>query len=93
MYKDFAGLSYIFDFESPVLSSNGGIEGNRVTWRNISGKNSDPGANIVFFANLKSDGTAKEDDDGKPCGLFGFEFPIILLGGLVYFLRVRGKNP
>jgi len=95
LYKDFGSLTFIFDFESPVLSSNGGMEGNKVTWRSLGSKNSDPSSDVVFLANIKSDGSNnssnKSSGKEKSCGLFGLELPFLLLGGLALFLRAKTK--
>lgn len=57
--------------------------------------------NIYFVALLKSEGEVKasdqkKDDQGKSCGLFGFELPLIILLGYCYpkiTRRVRTFKP
>jgi len=88
LYKYINGVTFIAEFESPVLSTNGTLEGNKVTWKNtINGKKSDPSNNLVYFANLKSNGSEGSGEKGKGCGLFGFELPFLVLGGLVLTYR------
>lgn len=88
-------FSYKFTFDGKVINSNGGkVEGNTITWYR-DGKNIDPTKDIVLTALIESDGsesTNKTDGDGKSCGLFGFELPLIMLAGLVFSVNRKRKK-
>lgn len=71
-------LIYGFSFPDQVLTTNGNVEGNLVTWdKSLSDLNED----IVMSAEI--------NDESGVCGLFGIELPFILLIGLCVLYRRR----
>lgn len=75
-------LNYEFDFPAEVLNTNGRKDGQKVVFENT-------------LADLKEDieMTATIKNEGKKCGLFGMEFPLMALAGLAMVsLRVRRKK-
>jgi hypothetical protein len=72
-------LSYEFEFPNDIVRTNGSVEDNKVIWEKT-------------IADLKEDVemTAIVKVGTKSCGLFGFEFPVIVLLGL--FLIVINKK-
>lgn len=88
-------LYVILKPESEILSTNGKIEDKRITWFRGSEfiKADKP---FGFTATLKSEDKKSPGNtggDGKSCGLFGMELPLLLLGGLVLTGRRRKNNP
>jgi len=78
MASDEYKLFYGFSFPDQVLTTNGNVEGNLVTWdKSLSDLNED----IVMSAEI--------NDETGVCGLFGIELPFILLIGLSVFYRRR----
>ncbi len=74
----------IFEVEFPgeVLETNGTKEGNKVVWNRS-------------LADLKKDlvMTATVKNEGKKCGLFGFEFPLLALAALAIIqIKVKRKK-
>jgi len=77
--KDYK-LIYEFEFPNEILSSNGKIEGKKVTWnKTLADLNQD----VELKAVVKSE---------KKCGIFGIELPIIILAGLIIRYRLRYRK-
>ena len=75
-------LDYEFDFPAEVLRTNGTKDQQKVKWNKT-------------LADLKNDidMTATVKNEGKKCGLFGMELPLIMLAGLaVMSIRVGRKK-
>lgn len=73
-------LNYEFTFPDEILSTNGIKDGKKVKWnRNLSDLKED----LEMTATVKS--------EGKKCGLFGMEFPLIALAGLA-LIRFSSKR-
>lgn len=74
-------LNYVFEFPSEVLKTNGRKDGQKVTWEKS-------------LADLKEDleMTASVKNDGKKCGLFGMEFPLLALTGIVFSSILIGRK-
>ncbi|MBZ0204119.1 MAG: hypothetical protein IT281_00030 [Ignavibacteria bacterium] len=75
-------LDYEFDFPAEVIRTNGTKDGQKVKW----GKT---------LADLKEDieMTATVKNEGKKCGLFGMEFPLMALAAMaVMSIRIRRKK-
>ena len=75
-------LDYTFDFPAEVLVTNGRKDGQSVVWEKT-------------LADLKEDidMTATVKNEGKKCGLFGMEFPLMALAGLAMMsVRIRRKK-
>ncbi len=67
-------LKFKFQFPGEVISSNGNIDGNAVTWnRTVADLKDD----IVMTATIKP--------KSKICGLFGIELPVIIFLGILLF--------
>jgi len=79
--------------DNKIKSSNGKIDDKEVVW--FRGKGYiDVNKDIQFIATFESDvktSSKETEGDGKSCGLFGMELPLILLSGLVISLRMK-KN-
>ncbi len=71
-------LTYTFDFPGEVLSTNGRKDGKSVVWEKT-------------LADLKTDVEMKATvkDEGKKCGLFGFEMPVIFALGMTFIAGVK----
>jgi len=74
-------LEYKFEFPDEVVSTNGIKDGNSVTWRKPL---SDHKENIEMIATVRS--------KGKVCGIFGFDFLIILSGLFFVSTGKRTRN-
>jgi len=74
-------LDYEFTFPAEVLSTNGNKTDKTVKWAKT-------------LADLKEDiqMTATVKKEGKKCGLFGFEMPVIFLLGMVLIRRYSKKK-
>ncbi len=75
-------LDYEFDFPAEVIRTNGTKDGQKVKW----GKT---------LADLKEDieMTATVKNEGKKCGLFGMEFPLMALAAMaVMSIRIRRRK-
>lgn len=75
-------LDYEFEFPSEVIRTNGTKDGQKVKW----GKT---------LADLKEDidMTATVKNEGKKCGLFGMEFPLLGLAAMtIMSIRIRRKK-
>lgn len=75
-------LNYEFEFPAEVLKTNGRKDGQKVIYEKT-------------LADLKDDieMTATVKSEGKKCGLFGMEFPVLVLAGLAFSaLALRIKN-
>lgn len=75
-------LNYEFEFPAEVLKTNGRKDGQKVVWEKT-------------LADLKEDleMTATVKNEGKKCGLFGMEFPVMALAGLAFSaFALRRKN-
>lgn len=78
MASDEYKLIYGFSFPDQVLTTNGDVEGNLVTWdKSLSDLNED----IVMSAEI--------NDESGVCGLFGIELPLVLLFGMSVLYRRR----
>ncbi len=75
-------LVYEFEFPDDVLKTNGIKDGRKVKWeRSLKDLKED----LVLTAVVKSDGEGsgnKDKKDGKKCGLFGIEMPLIFALGM-----------
>lgn len=71
-------LTYTFDFPGEVLSTNGRKDGKSVVWEKT-------------LADLKTDVEMKATvkDEGKKCGLFGFEMPVIFALGMTFIAGIK----
>jgi len=71
-------LTYTFDFPGEVLSTNGRKDGKSVVWEKT-------------LADLKTDVEmqATVKDEGKKCGLFGFEMPVIFALGMTFIAGIK----
>lgn len=74
-------LTYTFEFPGEVLKTNGRKDGKSVVWDKT-------------LADLKTDVemTATVKDEGKKCGLFGFEMPVIFALGMTLLAGFRRKK-
>lgn len=73
-------LVYEFEFPNEVISSNGKVEGKKVTWnKTLADLNSD----VEMKAVIKSE---------KKCGIFGIELPIVIFLGLILRYHLRSKK-
>lgn len=74
-------LTYTFEFPGEVLKTNGRKDGKSVVWDKT-------------LADLKTDVemTATVKDEGKKCGLFGFEMPVIFALGMTLLASLRRKK-
>lgn len=74
-------LTYSFEFPGEVLQTNGRKDGKSVVWDKT-------------VADLKTDVemTATVKDEGKKCGLFGFEMPVIFVLGMTLLAGFRRKK-
>lgn len=75
-------LTYTFEFPDEVLQTNGRKDGKSVKWEKT-------------LADLKEDieMTATVKSEGKKCGLFGMEFPLLAFAGLAFMtLGLRRKK-
>jgi hypothetical protein len=73
-------LNYEFTFPDEILSTNGIKDGKKVKWnKNLSDLKED----LEMTATVKS--------EGKKCGLFGMELPLIALAGLA-LIRFSSKR-
>lgn len=73
-------LTYEFEFPNEVISSNGKIDGKKVSWSKT-------------LADLKDDVEMKAVVKAeKKCGIFGIELPIVILVGLILRYRLRSKK-
>jgi len=74
-------LTYSFEFPGEVLSTNGRKDGKTVTWEKT-------------LADLKTDVemTATVKDEGKKCGLFGVEMPLVFVLGLTLLKSLKRKK-
>jgi len=98
LYKKFENQSYIIEFENKVISSNGAIKDNTVTWGNRNKSNSDFSKDVLMIALTESNGNiggttgsgeTSNNDKEKSCGLFGIELPVILLFGLLTSRKMK----
>lgn len=92
MYEEFSDLSVIMEFEDEVLSTNGVLEGKKVTWGNRNVKNTDFSENVTFYARMGKDnpssGNEKVNNMKKDsCGLFSMELPLLFLLGIIMFFK------
>ncbi len=71
-------LTYTFDFPGEVLNTNGRKDGKSVVWEKT-------------LADLKTDVEMKATvkDEGKKCGLFGFEMPVIFVLGMTLIAGIK----
>lgn len=70
-------IIYEFEFPGEVLQTNGTKDGNKVVWNKSL---ADLKTDLVLTATVKS--------EGKKCGLFGMEFPLLALFGIAV-MKVR----
>ncbi len=84
-------LVYEFEFPDEVLKTNGVKDGKKVKWeRSLKDLKED----LVLTATVKSDGESagnKDKKDGKKCGLFGIELPLIFALGMAG-MRIVSKR-
>lgn len=87
-------LVYEFEFPDEVLKTNGIKDGKKVKWeRSLKDLKED----LVLTATVKSDGESagdKDKKDGKKCGLFGMELPLVFalgMAGMRFFSRRKRK--
>ncbi len=73
-------LVYEFVFPGEVVSTNGVKDGKKVTWNKTL---SDLKEDLVMTASVKK--------EGKKCGLFGLELPIVVLFGISLLAVTRKK--
>lgn len=73
-------LNYEFEFPSEVISTNGKMDGNKVSWNKTV---ADLKEDVEMTATLKTK---------KKCGLFGLELPIIIIAGLLLRMKFRNKK-
>ncbi|MCC6866866.1 MAG: hypothetical protein IT280_11995 [Ignavibacteria bacterium] len=82
MGSDDIVLNYEFDFPAEVLKTNGRKDGQKVVYEK---KLSDLKNDLEMTATVKN--------EGKKCGLFGMEFPLLALAGMMMFsVRLRRKK-
>ncbi|HWA07052.1 MAG TPA: hypothetical protein VG961_10940 [Ignavibacteria bacterium] len=75
-------LNYEFEMPAEVLKTNGRKDGQKIIYEKT-------------LADLKNDieMTATVKNEGKKCGLFGMEFPLMALAGLaISFFAIRRKK-
>lgn len=84
-------LVYEFEFPDEVLKTNGIKDGKKVKWeRSLKDLKED----VVLTATVKSDGegSSSSEKNGKKCGLFGMEMPLIFalgMAGMKFFFRKK----
>jgi len=86
-------LVYEFEFPDEVLKTNGIKDGKKVKWeRSLKDLKED----LVLTATIKSDGegSSSSEKNGKKCGLFGMEMPLIFALGMagMRFISWRKKK-
>ncbi len=74
-------LTYTFEFPGEVLKTNGRKDGKSVIWEKT-------------LADLKTDVemTATVKDEGKKCGLFGIEMPLVFALGMTLLAGINRKR-
>lgn len=74
-------LTYTFEFPGEVLKTNGRKDGKSVIWEKT-------------LADLKTDVemTATVKDEGKKCGLFGIEMPLVFALGMTVLAGINRKR-
>jgi hypothetical protein len=74
-------LTYTFEFPGEVLKTNGRKDGKSVIWDKT-------------LADLKTDVemTATVKDEGKKCGLFGIEMPLVFALGMTLLAGINRKR-
>ena len=74
-------LTYTFEFPGEVLKTNGRKDGKSVVWEKT-------------LADLKTDVemTASVKDEGKKCGLFGIEMPLVFALGMTLLVGINRKK-
>jgi len=77
-------LIYIFKFDGEILSSNGAIEGDTVTWF-MTPTTADYTNDITLTAVV-------ETKKNSSCGPFGIELPLVLLCGMVLLVNIKRKK-
>ncbi|MBL8005895.1 MAG: hypothetical protein JNJ56_00060 [Ignavibacteria bacterium] len=97
LYEEFSDLSVILEFENKVLSTNGVLEGNKVTWGNRNVKNTDFSNDVTFYALLGKDSDASVNDKANKikkdsCGLFSIELPLLFLLGVVSYYKRKYRT-
>lgn len=84
-------LVYEFEFPDEVLKTNGIKDGKKVKWeRSLKDLKED----LVLTATVKSDGegTGSSEKNGKKCGLFGIELPLIFALGMAGIRSVSKRK-
>jgi hypothetical protein len=74
-------LTYTFEFPGEVLNTNGRKDGKSVVWEKT-------------LADLKTDVEMKATvkDEGKKCGLFGIEMPLVFVLGMTLLAGFKRKK-
>lgn len=91
---------FLLSTEGQIKSTNGLIKDNVINWYIYKDKIDPKGAYFLATLKLNPSASTKSDtskgntsgQDGKSCGLFGLELPILLLGGLVISKQLRKKK-
>lgn len=93
-------ITGIFTFECESLNSSNGVVKDKTITYYRNNKKADFTKDVAFSATIKTDGKTessgdtekKPDGDGKSCGLFGLELPLIMLAGLVFTVNRKRKK-
>ncbi len=86
----------VLDYDGKIISTNGKLDGKNAIW--FRGKDFvNVTQDIYFVATLESDDekttSGDKEEKGKSCGLFGFEFPVIIfLGSALIFANRKKKS-
>lgn len=82
-------LVYEFEFPGEVLETNGRKDGNSVVWEKSL---KDLKEDLVLTATIDSEGGGETSGDGKKCGLFGMELPLVVGLGMLVLMRKKFKK-